>query len=74
MDNRLKFESHINSICGKLAKFNGLLIKGKLFLEKCAGQILQLLCKANHFVRFHCIWCNTKKLIRKNICHAKTYF
>ena len=27
MDNRLKFESHINNVCGKLVKFNGLLFK-----------------------------------------------
>ena len=34
MDNRLKFESHINNICGKLAKFNGLLFKGRNCFSK----------------------------------------
>ena len=34
MDNRLKFESHINNVCGKLAKFNGLLFKGKNYFSK----------------------------------------
>ena len=29
MENRLKFECHINNVCGKLAKFNGLLFKGR---------------------------------------------
>ena len=34
MDNRLKFESHINNNCGKLAKINGLLIKGRNYFSK----------------------------------------
>ena len=34
MDNRLKFESHIKNACGKLAKFNGLLIKGRNYFSK----------------------------------------
>ena len=34
MDNRLKFESHINNVCGKLAKFNGLLFKGRNYFSK----------------------------------------
>ena len=34
MDNRLKFESHINHVCCKLAKFNGLLFKGRNYLSK----------------------------------------
>ena len=34
MDNRLQFESHINNICGKLAKFNGLLFKCKNYFSK----------------------------------------
>ena len=37
MDNRLKFECHINNVCGKLAKFtkfNGLLFKGRNSFSK----------------------------------------
>ena len=34
MDNRLKFESHFNNVCGKLAKFNGLLFKGRNYFSK----------------------------------------
>ena len=34
MDNRLKFECHINNVCGKLAKFNGLLFKGRNYFSK----------------------------------------
>ena len=34
MDNRLKFESHINNVFGKLAKFSGLLLKGRNFFSK----------------------------------------
>ena len=34
MDNRLKFESHINHVCGKLAQFNGLLFKGRNYFSK----------------------------------------
>ena len=34
MDNRLKFESHINIVCSKLAKFNGLLFKGRNYFSK----------------------------------------
>ena len=34
MDNRLKFECHINKVCGKLAKFNGLLFKGRNYFSK----------------------------------------
>ena len=34
MDNRLKFECHINNICGKLAKFNGLILKGRNYFSK----------------------------------------
>ena len=33
MDNRLKFECHINNVCGKLAKFNGLLFKGRNYFS-----------------------------------------
>ena len=33
-DNRLKFECHINNVCGKLAKFNGLLFKGRNYFSK----------------------------------------
>ena len=73
MDNRLKFECHINNVCGKLAKFNGLLLKGRNYFSK--NVLVKFYnCKATHFLRFHCIWCNIKKPIRKNICDAKTYF
>ena len=34
MDNRLKFESHIDNVWGKLAKFNGLLFKGRNYFSK----------------------------------------
>ena len=34
MDNRLKFECHTNNVCGKLAKFNGLLFKGRNYFSK----------------------------------------
>ena len=34
MDNRPKFEIHIINVCGKLAKFNGLLFKGTNYFSK----------------------------------------
>ena len=34
MNNRLKFESHINNVCSRLSKFNGLLIKGGNYFSK----------------------------------------
>ena len=34
MDNRIKFENHINNVCGKLAKLNGLLFKGRNYFSK----------------------------------------
>ena len=34
MDNRLKFESHFNHVCGELAKFNGLLFKCRNYFSK----------------------------------------
>ena len=34
MDNRLNFENHVNNFCGKLAKFNGLLFKGRKYFSK----------------------------------------
>ena len=34
MDIRLILESHINNVCGKLAKFNGLLFKGRNYFSK----------------------------------------
>ena len=34
MDNRLKFAGHIKNNCGKLAKFNGLLFKGRNYFSK----------------------------------------
>ena len=34
MDNRLKFESQINIVCSKLAKFNGLRFKGRNYFSK----------------------------------------
>ena len=34
LDNRLKFECHINNVCGKLAKFNGSIFKGRNYFSK----------------------------------------
>ena len=34
MDNRLKFKSHINNVCGKLDKIDGLLFKGRNYFSK----------------------------------------
>ena len=74
MDNKLKFENHINNVCGKWAKFNSLIFKGRNYFSK------------NVLVKFYNSYANpiisygliafgatSKSLLEKKIRDAKTY-
>ena len=56
MDNRLKLESHFKNVCGKLAKFNGLLFKaGNCFSENIfvmQKRVFKTICFKRNFASY----------------------
>ena len=75
MDNRLNFECHINNVCGKLAKFSGLLFKGRNYFSKKNVLVKFYNCYAKPLISYGLVaFCATSKSLLEKYLSCKNVF